>query len=152
MSTDLIALQSQELEFPTMIADTIGKLSNLPTFSGIEITQNLANEVIHIHANSGIIWIFLYAYLKNAERYEIEGPIFLSTELDPDQGLYIIKTDVSKILSAPEAEPDEAALAFPSLGEMPLRYLARVIRNVSSRFEMIHRAERPLSLELKIKL
>ncbi len=152
MNTDLIPAESQELTFPTMISDTVGKLLRLPTFNGIELQQDLATGVINTQANPRIIWIFLYAYLKHTKRYTIEGPVFISTSLDKENMQYIIKTNVNQILTAPPMGTEEDSLTFPSAGEVPLRYLARVIRNVSNRIELIHHTERPLSLELKIKL
>ncbi|MBC8191942.1 MAG: hypothetical protein H8E18_06155 [FCB group bacterium] len=152
MNTDLIISESQQLEFPSMLSNVVGKLLRLPTFGGIEISQDLSSEVINTSSNPGVIWIFLYTYLKHAKRYEINGPILLSAAFDKEQEKYIIKTDVSQILKAPGKNLKESGLAFPSAGEVPFRYLARVIRNVSTKFELIHRAERPLSLELKLSL
>ncbi|NQT63158.1 MAG: hypothetical protein HQ556_09405 [Candidatus Marinimicrobia bacterium] len=152
MSTDLIIAETQQLEFPNMISNVVGRLLKLPTFVGIEINQDLALEVIKTTSNPGVIWIVLYTLLKHAKRYEINGPILLSTAFDKEQDKYIIKTDVSQILKAPATNLKESGLAFPSAGEMPFRYLARVIRNVSTNFELIHRVERPLSLELKLSL
>ncbi|MCF7826771.1 MAG: hypothetical protein K9N29_08980 [Candidatus Marinimicrobia bacterium] len=152
MSTDLIPTENQQIEFPTMITAILGKLLMLPTFNGVELEQNLSTEVLQTTANPGIVWIFLYTFLKHARRYSIKGPLLLSTTFNQQQNQYIIKTDVDQILQSPSLEPEDAALAFPSLGEMPVRYLARVIRNVSSQFELIHRADRPLTLELRINL
>jgi len=152
MSTDLISTENQKIEFPAMITATLGKLLRLPSFSEIELEQHLSSEVLHTTANPGIIWIFLYAFLKHARRYRIKGPILLSTSFNQEQNQYIINTDVSQILKSPDMNAEDSALAFPSLGEMPLRYLARVIRNVSSRFELIHRADQPLTLELRVNL
>lgn len=152
MSTDLIPSETKHLEFPRMISAAMGKLLNLHPFKGINLRQDLLPDPFSTEANPGIIWIFLYTYLKNAKRYEIEGPILLSTAFEAENNQYLIKTDVQKILKAPEQGSEESALVFPSAGEIPLRYLARVIRNVSSKFELIHQPERPLSLELRITL
>ncbi len=152
MSTDQVAVESQELEFPTMIAETLGHLLGLPTFRTTELEQHLSTEAIRTRINPGIIWIFLYTYLKNAKRYKIQGPIHLSSTIDKERGQYIIKTDVDQILSAPDEGTEESDLAFPSAGEIPIRYLARVIHNVSTRVELIHRVDRPLSVELMINL
>ena len=152
MNTDLIHAERQQLEFPSMISDVAETLLKLPTFKGIEIKQDLSTKRISTTTNPGVIWIFLYTYLKHTKRHEINGPILLSTAFDKEQDQYIIKTDVNQVLKAPGSKPKESGLAFPSAGEMPFRYLARVIRNVSTKIEMIHRAERSLSLELRLDL
>ncbi|MBT3254223.1 MAG: hypothetical protein HN995_09300 [Candidatus Marinimicrobia bacterium] len=152
MSTNLIKAENQLLEVPSMISDVMGKLLKLPTFTGLEVKQDLSPELINTTSNPGVIWIFLYTFLKHAKRYEIKGPILISTIYDKEQNQYIIKTDVNQIVKISGAKSGESGLVFPSAGEMPFRYLARVIRNVSTKFELIHRAERPLSLELKLNL
>jgi len=152
MNTDLIPRETETLEFPGMISDTLGKLLRLSTFSDIKLNQDLDAAELQTKANPKIVWIFLFAFLKHAKRYTTDGPIQLITVFDVEHNQYIIKTDVNQILNGPAVESEVSSLAFPSAGEMPMRYLARVIRNVSSKFELIHHAERPLSLELKINL
>ena len=152
MSTDLIPSKTQPVEFPGMISDTIGKLLKLPPFKDINLKQDILPDSYNTEANPGIIWMFLYAFLKTAKRYEIEGPIMLSTAIEEAGQQYIIKTDVKQILKTPRQESEDSALVFPSAGEVPLRYLARVIRNVSTQCELTHQADRPLSLELRINL
>jgi len=152
LSVDQIPLETHQLEFPKMISDAVDKLLELPTFKGMILKRHIGADPIVTVANSGIIWIFLYAYLKNAKSYEIEGPILLSSELDKGNNQYIIKADVKRIVSAPDPVAENSALSFPSAGEIPLRYLARVIRSVSSKCEMIHQTDRPLTLELRINL
>mgnify|MGYP006883077726 CR=1 FL=1 len=152
MNTEIIPSGSQLLEFPQMITQTIGKLLNLPPFKDIDVKQDFYTDALSTDANPGIIWIVLYAYFKNAKRYDIEGPIHLTTTLDKESNQYSIKTDVKRILKSPAPGPEESALVFPSAGEMPLRYLGRVIRNVSPQFELLHQTDRPLNIELKITL
>lgn len=150
--SDLMVGDAQEIEFPSILSGTVRTLLNLPTFRGINIKQVLDENMIRTHANSEVIQIFLFAYLKHAKRYKFEGPITLSSTWDNEHNQYIINTDVGKILSSPNPESDVTALDFPSLGEMPLRYLARVIRHVSDVFELNHRPDRPLSAELKLNV
>lgn len=152
MSVDNIPLDNQQLEFPGVITNTIDKLIGLPPFKAMKLNQNLLSEPFRTSANPGIIWIFLYAYLKNATGYEIQGPIQISSSLDVENNQYILKMDVTHILNAPKQTSEGDSLSFPSAGEMPLRYLARVIRSVSDKFELIHQADRPLTIELRINL
>jgi hypothetical protein len=152
MSTDLIPSEAQELVFPGMISNTIDKLLFLPPFKKMELDLDLCRELASTKVNAGIIWIVLFAYFKNTLRYEIDGPIQLSTAIDKIKNQYLIRARVKHILQAPGPVPDISALIFPSAGEIPLRYLARVIRNVSDKFELILQTDRPLNIELRIDL
>ncbi len=152
MSTDLINSNSKQFEFPGIISTVVEKLIKLPTFANIEIELDLFPEVVKTTSNPGIIWVFLYAFFKHVKRYKVDGPVSLRTSYDDKNNKYIIQTDVKEILKVPGDTHKGSSIAIPSAGEVPFRYLARVIRNVSTKFELIHRTERPLTLELKLTL
>lgn len=152
LSSDSLPRDTQEIEFHSYVEEVMRKLLNLPTFKGMEITQQFSTEPASFQANLTIIRIFLYTFLKNAKRYRTNEPIVLSTSLDVEKNQAIIKTEANQIMHEAGNEPVNTSLQFPSAGEIPMRYLARVIRNISNLHEIVHKSERPLNLELRIQL
>lgn len=152
MSTDLDRSTTEELDLSEFISETTEALLSLPTFSRIELKQALTETSTSTQVNPKIIQIILYAYFKHIKRITVDGPVVLSSSIDSDQSIYILKADINKILKAPVSDDSKSSLTFPSAGEIPLRYLARVIRNISGNVELVYREERPLHLELRIEM
>lgn len=152
VTADWVPSESAEHELNELVEDSLNRVLGLPTFEGLGVTLDIDTAPIQTALNPAVPGIFFYSYLKHCKRHEYSGNVQIKTAFDAETRMYSIVSSVGEIKSAPPSQPESAALAFPSAGEMPLRYLARVIRNVSPQFELITHEDRPLDLELEIRV
>lgn len=151
MNTDQVPVQINEVELNSWLDALLISFLRLPPFKELKIDWQPSEDVVETNVDTGIITVFLFAFLKQVRRFESDKPILITAGIDPDSGQYLITTRAQEIRRL-EGDPGEVGILFPSPGEMPLRYLARVIRNVSRTMELIHREDRPLDLELRITI
>lgn len=152
LSSDQLPQSKEELQLPDDLHDILATILALPSFEEFHVTTSFDPVNIRCKINSAVIRVFLYAFLKNIQQFQIQGPIIIGTAYDANAGIYTIKTDVEKIITIPTPKPEGSSLIFPSAGAIPMRYFARVIKNHSNQFDLVHHPEHPLTLEFSIQI